>query len=453
MISPKIQVKLTDVIGPSFYALYWDVLECRHTYYKLGGGRGSLKSTFAATAIINGMMNDAQNGKQTNAVVFRRNAIDLHDSVYEQLIWSIDRLQVSHLWRQTLSPLKLTYKPTGQVILFKGADKVIKRKSIKVSKGYIKYLWFEELDEFEGPEKIRSIRQSVVRGGEEFTVFYTYNPPKSQRSWVNDPVQWQRPDTVSHHSTYLEAPRKWLGEQFIIDAEHLKATKPDAYEHEYMGKVTGTGAEVFKNLICRKITDEEIAQFQNVRRGLDEGYASDPLAYNTVNYERKYKRLYIYDELYGAGISNRKAFEEISKRNKRNDPVNCDSAAPRFINELRQYGLRVMPVKKGPDSVEYGIKFLQDLEQIIIDPERCPNAWREFYGYELEFDSNGILKAEFPDRDNHTIDGVRYAEERDMLIWREEQKKRLSDPNNPTPKERYDKMVNSITGGSPSVKF
>lgn len=180
------------------------------------------------------MMRDAQNGKLTNAVAFRRYGINLHDSVYEQLLWAIDKLGVSHLWKETTSPLRLTYRPTGQQILFRGADKVKKSKSIKVAKGYIKYLWFEELDEFEGPEKIRSIQQSVIRGGEQFIVFYTYNPPKSQRNWVNDPVEFSMPGMLNHHSTYLTVPKDWLGEEFIVEAEHLKEVKPESYKHEYL---------------------------------------------------------------------------------------------------------------------------------------------------------------------------------------------------------------------------
>ena len=220
------QVKLTDVIAPSFYEVHRDIAAGGHTYYKLDGGRGSAKSSFVGTEIILDMMRDAQAGKITNAVAFRRYKEQLHDSVFEQLLWAINKLGVAHLWKETVSPLRLTYIPTGQVILFRGADKVKKAKSIKVSKGYIKYLWFEELDEFENPEKIRSVRQSVVRGGEQFTVFFSYNPPKSQRNWVNNPANWNRSDLVNHHSTYLTVPRAWLGEQFIMDAEPPRDKNP-----------------------------------------------------------------------------------------------------------------------------------------------------------------------------------------------------------------------------------
>lgn len=415
MTSQKTRVKLTDAIAPSFYSLHWDITEGLHTYYKLAGGRGSTKSSFISLEIILGMMADGNAGRHTNAVAFRRYKDNLHDSVYEQFVWAIDKLEVTHLWKQTISPLRLTYLPTGQVILFRGADKVVKSKSIKVSKGYIKYLWFEELDEFEGAEKIRSIQQSIIRGGEKFTVFYSYNPPKSQRSWVNDPVQWDRPDTISHHSNYTTVPRHWLGEQFIVDAEHLRDTKPDSYKHEYLGEVTGTGAEVFTNLTNRPITAGEIKSFDRIRRGLDWGYASDPFHYAECHYDKTRKRLYIYAEIHQVRLSNHASAALVKQHNLSNAEVVCDSAEPKSIADYREYGLRVRPARKGPDSVDYGIKWLsEELEEIVIDPERCPNTWREFYGYELERDHNGNFKAGYPDKDNHSIDAVRYALEDDM---------------------------------------
>ena len=414
MISQN-QVKLTDIIAPAFYPVHHDIKQGKHTYYKLDGGRGSTKSSFVSEEIISGMMRDAAQGKYTNAVAFRRYKENLHDSVYEQLIWAIDKLGVSGYWKDTISPLRLTYIPTGQQILFRGADKVKKSKSIKVSKGYIRYLWFEELDEFEGSEKIRSIQQSVVRGGEQFTVFYTYNPPKSQRNWVNDPVEFSMPDMLQHHSNYLTVPPAWLGEQFIVDAEHLKEVKPEAYRHEYLGEVTGTGAEVFTNLTHRTITDEEIKRFDRIHRGLDWGYASDPFAYVACQYDKTRKRLFIFDEIYQVRLSNGASGKLVKQHNPLNQEVTADSAEPKSIADYREAGIRIRGAKKGPDSVDYGVKWLSDeLEEIIIDPDRCPNTWREFYGYELDRDANGNFKAGYPDKDNHTIDAARYAMESEM---------------------------------------
>jgi len=446
MTSPEISLK--KVIAPSFYKVHWDIIDGLHTHYWLKGGRGSTKSTFAASEIVLGMMAD----KNANAVALRKVKDTLKDSVYEQIEWAIQALGVGVYWDCKTSPMVITYIPTGQKILFRGADKPKKIKSIKFKQGYCKYIWFEEVDEFAGIEELRLILQSLMRGGERFTAFYTYNPPKSVSSWVNAEVMMTRSDRLVHHSTHLDVPREWLGEIFIAEAEHLKATNETAYKHEYLGEVTGTGGEVFANVQIREITDEEISQFEVIRRGLDFGYAVDPLAYIVATYNRKYKRLYIFHEYYAVGVSNRKAYEEISQENKDNQQVYADSAEPRTINELRQYGLRIAPVKKGPDSVEYGIKFLQDLEAIIIDDRRCPQAAREFLNYELEKDAQGNFKANFPDKDNHSIDAVRYALNFECMQFRDEQKKK-PDPNKPTPEQKHQQMVKSVMGGDLKVKF
>lgn len=407
-------VKLSDIIAPSFYGLHRDIAAEGHTFYKLGGGRGSAKSSFVGTEIPLGIMRDAAAGKFTNAAALRRYGVDLKDSVYTQLLWAIDKLGVSHLWRASLSPLRLTYKPTGQQILFRGADDPMKMKSIKVPRGYIKYLWFEELDEFEGPEKIRSIQQSVLRGGDKFTVFYSFNPPRSQRNWVNDPTVFTMPGMVEHHSTYLTVPPEWLGQEFILEAEHLKAAKPEAYEHEYMGIATGTGGEVFTNVKIRPITEEEIRQAPRHRYGIDWGFAVDPFAFVACGYDRKKRRLLIHDEIYQAGLSNLAAANKVKQHGGLGKDIVCDSAEPKSIAEVRGYGLRVRGAKKGPDSVEYGIHWLQGLDEIVIDEKRCPNVAREFIGYELDRDARGEFKAGYPDHDNHAIDAVRYAMEDDM---------------------------------------
>ena len=122
----------------------------------------------------------------------------------------------------------------------------------------------------------------------------------------------------------------------------------------------------------------------------------------------------------GSYILYRRAAEIIKRENPDNKIITCDSAEPKSIAEMKSYGLRVRGAKKGPDSVEYGIKFLQDLEEIIIDPRRCPNTAKEFLNYELGKDVRGNFKAEFPDKDNHSIDAVRYAMEDDMIDYRRE---------------------------------
>lgn len=406
------EVKLTDLIAPQFYDIHWDIIEGKHTHYKLYGGRGSTKSSFISIEIIMGMMQDPD----ANAACFRRVGNTLQESVYEQLLWAIDALGVSHLWKPSLSPLRITYLPTGQRIVFRGCDDPNKSKSIKLRRGYFKYIWYEERAEFEGDEDERKINQSLMRGGDHYVVFYSWNPPKSLNSWVNQDVLQVRDDTLCNHSTYLTVPKEWLGEQFFIEANELKKRKIMAYRHEYLGEAIGTGGKVFDNVILREITPEEIAIFDKIRQGLDFGFAADPLAFLRMHYNKKQHRLYIYREIYQVNLKNREAVAKIKKINPENKIITADSEEPRSIATFNEMGLRLIGAKKGPGSVDFGMDYLSnEIDEIIIDPVTCPNAAREFSTYELERDKNGNFKGGYPDKDNHTIDACRYGLEDDMI--------------------------------------
>jgi PBSX family phage terminase large subunit len=407
-----------NVIAPHFYDLLDDVLDNKHTHYWLKGGRGSTKSSFIGIVIPLLMMIDSQNSIHSNAVALRKVGDTLSDSVYAQILWGIEMLGVSAYWEAKVSPLKLIYTPTGQEIKFKSAnnkDEHRKIKSTKFKKGFCKYVWYEELDEFFGMPEIRSINQSLLRGGTGYEAFYSYNPPKMLSSWVNGESIVERKDRLVHSSTYLDVPPKWLGEEFFVEANTLKEQDEMAYRNEYLGEATGTGGAVFANITLRKITDEEIRHFDNIADGIDFGFAVDPACYGQNHYDKTRKRLFIFNEIYQVNMSNRKLWEAIIKIKIGSSYITADSAEPKSIAELNSYGtLRVLGAKKGPDSVDYGIKWLQDLFEIIIDPERCPNTAREFKSYEYEKDKYGNFISKFPDMNNHTIDLTRYSRESDM---------------------------------------
>ncbi|MCK5129980.1 MAG: phage terminase large subunit, partial [Clostridiales bacterium] len=199
--------------------------------YFLGGGRGSCKSSFVSIMIILGMMRN----KNANAVALKKVKETLRESVFEQLLWAIDILGVTSYWDSCVSPMRITYLPTGQKILFRGVDNPKKVRSGKLARGYFKYIWYEELDEFCGMEEIRVVNQTFMRGGEKPQVFYSYNPPRSTSSWVNMEVLVSKESRLYHASDYLSVPRAWLGEAFILEAEHLRSVNLPAYQHEYLG--------------------------------------------------------------------------------------------------------------------------------------------------------------------------------------------------------------------------
>lgn len=413
---PK-EISLLDCIGPAFYSVHNDIKNGKHTYYDLEGGRGSLKSSFISVEIVHNMMK-SENCKK-HAVVYRKVGDTLETSVYAQIEWAIDKLGVSHLWKLTKSPMRAEYLPTGQRIIFKGLDKAQKSKSIKVPFGYIAYLWFEEFDEFAGEEEIRKIQQSVIRGGNDFIVFKSMNPPKSRNNWANDFIEKEklRPDTLVSHTTYLQAPPEWLGRQFLEDAEWLKLVNPRAYEHEYMGIPVGNGTEVFDNLEIREITDKEIDKWDKLYRGVDWGWYPDPFHYGCMYYDSARMTLYIFEEFRTNKMKNADTAKVLIEDYKlsKYDIVTCDSAEEKSVADYRSYGINARPAEKGPGSVRYGMKWLQSLVKIVIDPRRCPHTKEEFKKYEYELDKEGNPTSAYPDKDNHSIDMTRYAME---PVWR-----------------------------------
>ena len=404
-------MNLSTIIAPSFFDIHKFVKEDRYTHYWLGGGRGSTKSSFVSIEIVLNMMKQ----DDANAVVLRKVGNTLESSVFNQIIWAIEKLGVAQYWQIKKSPMEITYIPFGNKIIFRSSDDPIKLKSIKFVKGYPKYIWYEEITEFFGMEEIRNINQSLLRGGSKFCVFYTYNPPKSMNNWVNQEILDERADKIFHKSTYLDVPREWLGEQFIIEAEHLKATKPKEYENEYLGEITGTGGNVFDNVILREITQDEINTFDKIKDGIDFGYAVDPSVYTQNHFDKTRRKLYIFNEIYEVGLSNKKLWERILQIKVSHSQITADSAEPKSIDELNALGrIQVLGAKKGPDSVDYGMKWLQKLEEIIIDPKRCPNTAKEFVSYEYERDKEGNFISKYPDKNNHSIDATRYSREQDM---------------------------------------
>ena len=400
-------------IAPGFAPVLGDVLAHGHTHYDIAGGRGSMKSSFVSLAVVYLLLLQ----RDAHALVLRKVANTMRDSVYAQYLWALEQLGVQSFFDCKLSPMELVFRPTGQKILFRGADDPMKIKSIKVPFGCITVTHFEEKDQFAGRPEIRTILQSTMRGGERFWNFESYNPPISRDNWANLDSAQERSDRLCHRSTYLEAPREWLGEQFIAEAESLRESDERAYRHEYLGLAVGTGGNVFENLELREITDEEVRAFDRIYMGVDWGFAPDPFAFIRLHYDHARETIYLLDELLALRQTNSATAEELLRRGCRDAVITCDSAEPKSVADYRSLGLNARAAVKGPGSVEYGMKWLQG-RKIVIDRNRTPEAYREFSRYEFERDREGNFISGYPDRNNHLIDATRYALERVMRTYR-----------------------------------
>lgn len=398
-----------DHIAPVYHPLHDDIKANAHTVYNLPGGRGSCKSSFVSLEVVNGIMEDKTGN--SSAIVFRLVGSTMRESCYNQIAWAIDTLGVGRLWKSRLSPMSYTYTPTGAQIVFRGLDDASKLKSIKPQKGVFRYVWFEEFSELPGPNFLRSVMQSVQRGGDSFTVFRSFNPPISANNWANCYIKEPDERAVTLLTDYTMIPQEWLGDAFIYEAERLREVNPTAYRHEYLGEPTGTGGEVFPNLDIREITSTEIANLGYLYHGVDFGFAVDPACYIQCGYDRKHDTVYLIDEIYQRQLSNVRLAELVKEKvpiGCNEYRVVCDSAEPKSIADLRDAGLPTMACHKAPGCVEYRIKWLQH-RKIVIDPARTPNAYREFVNYGYATDKDGNILSVLPDKDNHSIDATAYA--------------------------------------------
>lgn len=407
-------VKLSDVILPDFHE-FWR-LSRAHQFlrYVLKGGRNSGKSSVVAMKTVHQMMRH-----RISALIVRRVANTLQDSVFEQLKEAIDLLGVGQYWKVNLSPLRLTYKPYGNSIIFRGADDPQKIKGIKASKFPIAILWIEEIAEFRTEDDVLTIEQSVLRAelpdGLDYSIYWTYNPPTRRQHWLNQKHETHvaPANTYIHHSTYVM--NRHLSKVAWAEAEEMKIKNPQKYEWQYLGKPVGSGVVPFGNLSFRTITEDEMKSFDNIRQGNDWGYGVDPLAFVRWHYDKTRRRIFAIDEIYGVQLSNRLLANELKRKGYDDTLITSDSAEPKSIDEMRhEYGIRMKGAKKGPGSVEYGEKWLADLDEIVIDPKRTPNLAREFESIDYMTDADGNPKAKLEDKNNHTIDATRYAFEADM---------------------------------------
>lgn len=409
-------IRLSEKILPSFYD-YWRACDDPNILNVVAkGGRNSSKSTTTAVRLIFNRMK-----YRTHALVIRKVGNTLRKSCRQQLIWAINHLGVQPYWRYSPAlsgEMTLTYKPTGASIFFSGADDPDKIKSLKTSDMPITEAWFEELSDFKTEEEVSTIKNSILReelpDGFFYKFYHTYNPPKRKGNWVNKTFETHNlpGNTFVHASNYLTNP--YVAKQFIIEAEHIKATNSRRYEWEYLGKPIGSGVVPFDNLVFREITNEEIRTFDNIRQGLDFGYSIDPLAFCRWHYDKTRRTIYALDEIYEVKMSNREAAQEIRRRDYWHLDTLADSAEPKSIDEIKGYGVRIKPAAKGPGSVEFGEKWLDDLEAIVIDPKRTPKTAWEFENIDYQTDKDGKLKAKLEDEDNHLIDATRYAFSKDM---------------------------------------
>ncbi len=393
---------LKEIVGGG-YKEFWN---CEKRYRVVKGSRSSKKSVTTSLNIIYRMMKYASKGLYPNTLVVRKTFRTLQDSCFSQLKWAIHRLGVESLWDCKLSPLEMTYKPTGQKILFRGLDDPLKLTSTTVEKGSLCWLWIEEAYELTSEDDFDMLDESI-RGdsnGLFKQITITLNP-WNERHWIKRRFFDNPSDDIFAITT------NYLCNEFLDKAdlrlfENMKENNPRRYQVAGLGNWGIVDGLVYERWTEKDFILSDIRQCKTFC-GMDFGYTNDPTAFVIGFIDTNKKEIWIWDELYKKGLVNREIALEIESMGYKKEKITCDSAEPKSIEELKQLGLRVKAARKGKDSIMNGIQFIQDYK-IFIHP-RCANFITEISNYAWDKDKFGNAINEPIDSFNHLMDALRYG--------------------------------------------
>lgn len=416
-------VSLPEVVGRG-YGTFWN---WKGRYRAVKGSRASKKSKTTALWFITNMMKYPD----ANTLVVRKTYRTLKDSCFTELKWAIHRLGVDAFWDVKESPLEMTYKPTGQKIYFRGLDDPLKVTSITVDQGCLCWMWIEEAYEISSEDDFNmldeSIRGAVPEGSDLFKqITLTFNP-WNEHHWLKKRF-FDNPDDETLALTTNYMCNEWLDSADRKVFETMKKQNPRRYRVAGLGDwgiVDGLVYENWKEEAFEIISKADFLDLDEAEQkaknyvfkesvksafGLDFGYTNDPAALFVGFIDTKDKKIYVYDEMYAAGLSNERIANNVQSMGYGKERIIADSAEPKSIDQLKGLGLKVKGAEKGKDSVNHGIQFIQDYE-IIIHP-RCVNFLTEISNYTWDKDKLGNKLNRPIDDFNHLMDAMRYALEK-----------------------------------------
>lgn len=408
MVSVSNEVRLSDVVGKG-YADFW---HCKTPYRVCKGSRASKKSKTTALNFISRIMEYPQ----SNLLVVRKTFNTLRNSCFADLEWAIRRLGVADKWDIPKGNLELTYKPTGQKILFRGLDDPLKITSITVPVGYLCWLWIEEAYEIDSESDFDTLDESIrgkMPDGLFKQVTLTFNP-WNEHHWLKKRFfDTDSPLVFSKTTNYI--CNEWLDDADRAKFEDMRIRNPRRYRVAGLGDWGVMDGLVYENWHEERFDVEDIKQIPNIKPlfGLDFGF-TNPTALFCGLLDMDGGKIYVFDEIYESGLNNAKRAELIEKKGYQKENITADSNSPESISELqRKYHLRITPAKKGKDSVINGIEWVQNFE-LVIHP-KCEGFLTEISNYQWKKDRFDKVTNEPVKEQDHLMDAMRYACEKYII--------------------------------------
>lgn len=398
------RVYLPEIVGRG-YRSFWN---CRTRYRVVKGGKGSKKSATAALWYIVQLMKYPE----ANLLVVRAVYATLKDSCFAQLLWAIRRLKVEPLWQAAKNPLELTYRPTGQKILFRGFDNPDKLASATVERGYLCWVWIEEAFEIVSEAAFDKLDLSVPRGTVPPPLFkqttLTFNPWNG-RHWLKSRFFDQADERVFTLTTTYQVNEFLDGADRAV-FERMLRENPRRYEVAGLGNWGTAEGLIYENWTVEVFDPDKLEpEGKRCVFGLDYGYTNDPTAFIAMAVYPARKTLYVFDEHYETRMLNDAIAAMIQRKGYAKERIRADAAEPKSNDDLRRLGVpRIVPAAKGPDSVRNGIARLQEY-RMVVHP-RCVHTAEELASYVWDANESGPVNRPV-DSDNHLMDAMRYAME------------------------------------------
>lgn len=399
------KLSVTKTIG-SGYNEFW---HNKNFYRVVKGSRGSKKSKTTALNFIYRLMEY----EWANLLVVRRFSNTNKQSTYTDLKWATNQLGVTHLFKFNDSLPEITYKPTGQKILFRGLDDPLKITSITVENAILCWAWFEEAYQIETFDKFSTVVESI-RGSIDDSEFFkqitvTFNP-WSERHWLK-PTFFDEDTKLNNTFSYTTTYRvnEWLDEVDIARYEDLYRTNPRRARIVCDGDWGVAEGLVFENFEVKEFDwVKKLKEKQVVAHGSDFGFTQDPTTLISTIVDIQNKELWIYDEHYQRGMLTDEIYQMYLDKGLKNAKIIADSAEKRLITEIKRKGIsNLKPSIKGQGSIMQGVQFIQGFK-IYVHPT-CEHTIEELNTYTFEQDKDGNWLNKPIDANNHLMDALRYS--------------------------------------------
>jgi phage terminase large subunit len=324
------------------------------------------------------------------------------------IVQALEKRQTITIVRRTIPSLKRTViKDFKDIIsdigIWNENDFNISDRIYKLGESSVQFINSDD------PEKLRGLKSDILFIDEASEIdeesyfqlsirtsgkiILAYNPTISPYHWLR-----QMQDCERFVTTYKDNP--YLPTEMVKAIEELQIKNPKYWAIYGKGEFAANDKAIYNF----EVVDDYEGEF--VAFGLDWGYSQDPTA--VVAIYKNGNDLYLEEILYEKGLVLKDIADKLRALDiTKSEEIWCDSSEPRSIEELYRMGFNAKAVKKGPDSIKFGISVLQNHKLHI--QKKSQNLINEMYAYQYATDKHGYITDTPEGGLDHLLDAARYV--------------------------------------------